>query len=277
MPASNRSSSLPAWPTNGLPCWSSWKPGASPTNIRSASESPTPKTTWVRPSARRHFVQPATSAAKVASSAATTAPAATTASRTRAEARLLGGAVSGEHGELLAHVRGAAVRAVGVVTVPDELLEVRLALHAHVLVDRHRRGSVGLAPDGPQTESRTLLATPAHAQPAEDAGEHLGPDRHPAVRRLRPQDAQRTNEPRRQYRAGIRPVEVKAPAHLNPRDEAVPLQRERRPGDADRAAVEPRDRMRPAETGERECPGRRGLSHRFRDRRERAAARARSK
>src|SRR5213076_2227757 len=143
MPASNRSSSLPAWPTNGLPCWSSWKPGASPTNIRSASESPTPKTTWVRASARRHFVQPATSAA-------TTAPAATTASRTRAEARLLGGAVSGEHGELLAHVRGAAVRAVGVVTVPDELLEVRLALHAHVLVNRHRRGSVGTVPDGPQ-------------------------------------------------------------------------------------------------------------------------------
>src|SRR5215475_13275233 len=152
MPASSRSSNLPAWPTNGLPCWSSWKPGASPANIRSAAGSPTPKTTWVRPCARRHFVQPATSAPNAASSAAATAPAAATASRTRAEARLLGGAVSGEHGELLAHVRGAAVRAVRVVTVPDELLEMRLALHAHVLVNRHRRGSVGSVPDEPQID-----------------------------------------------------------------------------------------------------------------------------
>jgi hypothetical protein len=38
---------------------------------------------------------------------------------------------------LLPHVRGAAVRTVGIVTVPDELLEVRFALHAHVLVDGH--------------------------------------------------------------------------------------------------------------------------------------------
>src|SRR5207237_8225569 len=33
--------------------------------------------------------------------------------------------------------------AVAVVAVPDELLEVRLALHADVLVDRHRLGSLG--------------------------------------------------------------------------------------------------------------------------------------
>ena len=33
--ASSFSSSFPAWPTNGTPCLSSWKPGASPTNIRS--------------------------------------------------------------------------------------------------------------------------------------------------------------------------------------------------------------------------------------------------
>jgi RimJ/RimL family protein N-acetyltransferase len=58
--------------------------------------------------------------------------------------------VSREHGELLAHVRGAAVRAGRLLVAPDELLEVRLALHAHVLVDRHRFGSLGRSPDGPQ-------------------------------------------------------------------------------------------------------------------------------
>src|SRR5438046_8592806 len=41
--------SFPAAPTNGSPCWSSWKPGASPTNITLACGFPTPKTTWVRP------------------------------------------------------------------------------------------------------------------------------------------------------------------------------------------------------------------------------------
>ena len=57
---------------------------------------------------------------------------------TAAEARLLLlGAVSCEDGELLPHVRVAAVRAVGIVTVPDELLEVGFALHAHVLVNGH--------------------------------------------------------------------------------------------------------------------------------------------
>ena len=52
------SSSLPALPTKGLPCWSSWKPGASPTNMRSASALPVPNTTVVRvPSASGHFWQ----------------------------------------------------------------------------------------------------------------------------------------------------------------------------------------------------------------------------
>ena len=37
---SRRSSTFPAWPTNGAPCLSSWNPGASPTNMRSASEWP---------------------------------------------------------------------------------------------------------------------------------------------------------------------------------------------------------------------------------------------
>src|SRR5689334_15878240 len=145
MPASSLSSSFPAWPTNGMPCLSSWNPGASPTNIRSASGSPTPKTTCVRPSARRHFVQPPTWRANASSSfsgwsvAAATASAATAAATGgSSEAGLPGGAVRREDGELLAHVRGGAVRAVRLLAVADELLEVRLALHADVFVDRHR-------------------------------------------------------------------------------------------------------------------------------------------
>src|SRR2546430_1697602 len=140
IPASSLSSSLPAWPTNGIPCLSSWKPGASPTNIRSACGSPTPNTTCVRPCARRHFVQPATwrpkSSSSVSCSAAATASAATATATT--QGRLLGGGVRREHRELLAHMRRAAVRAVGLLAVPDELFEVRFALHADVLVDRHR-------------------------------------------------------------------------------------------------------------------------------------------
>src|SRR5215475_7044153 len=128
-----------------------------------------------------------------------------------------------------------------------------------------------------RTSRKPGLAAPAYPEPAEDAGEYLGPDRQPAVRRLRPKNVQRPDEPRRQYRAPIGPVELKVSAHLHARDEAVPLQREVRPGDPDRAAVEPGDCMRPAETGERERPGRRGLTHGLRDRGERAAARARSK
>jgi N-acetyltransferase len=80
--------------------------------------------------------------------AAATASAATASAS--AEAGLLGGAVSREHGELLPHVLGPAVRAIGVLPVPDELLEVGLALHADVLVDRHRPGSLGSHSDGPQ-------------------------------------------------------------------------------------------------------------------------------
>src|SRR5438477_5423768 len=63
IPAKSLSSSLPAWPTNGRPCLSSWKPGASPTNIRSACGLPAPKTTCVRPCARRQRVQLAVAAA----------------------------------------------------------------------------------------------------------------------------------------------------------------------------------------------------------------------
>jgi hypothetical protein len=44
-----------------------------------------------------------------------------------------------EDRELLANVGGAAIGAVGLLAVSDELLEMRLALHADVLVDRHAR------------------------------------------------------------------------------------------------------------------------------------------
>src|SRR5919201_3542936 len=108
--------------------------------MRSAFESPTPKTTCVRPCASRQRVQPATWRAKTSSSVSCSAAATGTATAATAcsKGRLLGGAVRCEDRELLAHVRRAAVRAVGFLAVPDELLEVRLALHADVLVDRHR-------------------------------------------------------------------------------------------------------------------------------------------
>src|ERR1035437_9994140 len=67
------SSSFPAWPTNGRPCLSSWKPGASPTNINAACGLPAPKTTCVRPRASRQRVQPATGTALTAGES-TTAP-----------------------------------------------------------------------------------------------------------------------------------------------------------------------------------------------------------
>src|SRR6266545_3359344 len=63
MPASRRLRSWPEGPTNGSPCRSSWKPGASPTSISSACGSPWPKTTWVRLSWRRQRVQVAASSA----------------------------------------------------------------------------------------------------------------------------------------------------------------------------------------------------------------------
>src|SRR5437899_1135631 len=52
MRASSVSSSLPAAPTNGSPCRSSLKPGASPTIIRSAGQGPTPGTACVRVASR---------------------------------------------------------------------------------------------------------------------------------------------------------------------------------------------------------------------------------
>src|SRR3954468_21869479 len=68
IPKSSLSSSFPAWPTNGTPCLSSWNPGASPTNSRSACGCPDPNTTCVLPSESRQLVQPATESARTASS-----------------------------------------------------------------------------------------------------------------------------------------------------------------------------------------------------------------
>ena len=45
---SRLSSSLPARPTNGTPCSSSFAPGASPMNMSSASALPAPNTTVLR-------------------------------------------------------------------------------------------------------------------------------------------------------------------------------------------------------------------------------------
>jgi hypothetical protein len=51
-------SNCPALPTNGSPCASSSAPGASPTNINSASILPTPNTTFFRELAKwGHFTQ----------------------------------------------------------------------------------------------------------------------------------------------------------------------------------------------------------------------------
>src|SRR5215212_770301 len=148
MPASSWSSSFPAAPTNGTPCLSSWKPGASPTNMRSAAGSPDPNTTCVRPPASGQRVQSAT-ASRYAwrSVAAATASAATAAATTAECAGLPGGADRRERRELPRDVGRAAGRACHLLVAPDELLEVLLALHADVLVHRHRPESLGAAPD----------------------------------------------------------------------------------------------------------------------------------
>ena len=65
------------------------------------------------------------------------AGAAATAAGAAAEARLRRAAVRGEDRQLAQDVRTAAIRAVRLLAVPHELLEVRLARHARVFVDRH--------------------------------------------------------------------------------------------------------------------------------------------
>src|SRR5579872_3265171 len=52
------SSSFPAGPTNGSPCRSSLKPGASPTIITSAGHGPTPGTACVRVACSAQLLHP---------------------------------------------------------------------------------------------------------------------------------------------------------------------------------------------------------------------------
>src|SRR5690348_5452294 len=56
MRASSVSRSLPAAPTNGSPCRSSLKPGASPTIMIVAGQGPTPGTAWVRVACSPQFL-----------------------------------------------------------------------------------------------------------------------------------------------------------------------------------------------------------------------------
>src|SRR5262249_38828774 len=130
------------------PCLSSWKPGASPTNMRSAVGEPDPNTTWVRVAESGQRVQPETASCsaersecplRASMATAATAPATAAAARGgAAEARLLAGAVGREDRELALRINRPAVRAGRSLVVTDELLEMRLAAHADVLVDRHR-------------------------------------------------------------------------------------------------------------------------------------------
>src|SRR5215207_3634413 len=144
MPSSRRLRSWPEGPTKGRPWRSSWKPGASPTNIRSAWGSPWPKTTWVRLWYRRQRVQPAASAATASSSVGTSAvpagPAAAAGTGTRDGH---GRAVAapnrgGDQAQQPAGLR-AAGRAVLVVGAAGrhQRLELVPAVRAAVLVERH--------------------------------------------------------------------------------------------------------------------------------------------
>src|SRR4051794_23322519 len=96
----------------------------------------------MRPSESAQLVQPATASFSAPSSArrtsalaalAATAPAAAPASAATAGA----GAERRDDGELPAYRLGRTGRARGRLLAAHELLEVVLAAHAHVLVDRH--------------------------------------------------------------------------------------------------------------------------------------------
>src|SRR5687768_3782236 len=96
--------------------------------------------------------------------AARAAATAATAARWAAESRLRRGTVDREARELLEDLGRSALRARhGLVTRADELLEVRLTLHAGVLVDRH--GSSVLSPTveawiAPTLEGRIVRLEP---------------------------------------------------------------------------------------------------------------------
>src|SRR5215211_8546978 len=143
MPCSSRLRSWPEGPTKGTPWRSSWKPGASPTNIRSAWGSPWPNTTWVRLWYRRQRVQPAASAATASSSVGTSAvPAGPAAAATAAgdgHGRAVGPPHRGRDQAQQAAGLDPAVRAVLGVgpTGRHQGLELVPAVRAAVLVQRH--------------------------------------------------------------------------------------------------------------------------------------------
>jgi hypothetical protein len=77
--------------------------------------------------------------------------------------------MGGEDRKLLSDVGRAALGAVGLLAHPNELLEVRLALHADVLVDRHR-GAVYPAPAGPLRPRLPLRCCDAKTETAVKVG-----------------------------------------------------------------------------------------------------------
>src|SRR5919107_5446199 len=143
MPSRRRLRSWPEGPTKGTPWRSSWKPGASPTNIRSACGSPWPNTTMVRLWYSRQRVQPAASAATASSSVGTSAVPAGPAAAATAAGDGHGRAVAAPHrGRDQAQQPagfGPTVRAVlGVGSAGrDQGLELVPAVPAAVLVERH--------------------------------------------------------------------------------------------------------------------------------------------
>ena len=107
--------------------------------------------------------------ARVRASAAAAGPAATAAAGSATERRLRGRTVNGERRELLQHIRRIARRTGHhLVVAPDELVEMILALHARVLVDRHESSVLsatrGALDDtdagGPRGAARTARAGP---------------------------------------------------------------------------------------------------------------------
>ena len=163
--ASSRSSSLPERPTKGSPWRSSSRPGASPTNMRSASGSPTPNTTWVRPAESGHRVHAGASAASSARSVARWPPPHGTA---HPRPRPAGGARSGSPAadspvrrrgtrgaDAAQHLVGDGAEEPGPLVGGDLL--VALAAEEHHLVARPRP-----APSGPQsTTSWSMVTMPA--------------------------------------------------------------------------------------------------------------------
>src|SRR3954452_20042544 len=159
MPSRSFERSFPAAPTNGTPFLSSWNPGASPTNISSAVAEPAPKTTCVRVAASAQRVQPATWSPYASSERSAAAATTATATAAATEGGLPGDAVRCERrAELLGDLQVAAVGAGRIgIRHADELLEMGLAAHADVVVDRHQENPT----KAPSSPSRRTARTKA--------------------------------------------------------------------------------------------------------------------